>query len=100
MANAANIFNNTILIPTSGSPEDAPKATFGKDLQTYNKKDQETAIKTGAFRVFLNIGGWRSDVKRNRIAPVEMEIILQKCPVQCLIHRYLLLTFTVQMMLL
>lgn len=57
MANAANIFNNTILIPTSGSPEDAPKATFGKDLQTYNKKDQETAIKTGAFRVFLNIGG-------------------------------------------
>ncbi|MBQ6519586.1 MAG: phage tail protein [Anaerolineaceae bacterium] len=57
MANAANIFNNTILIPTSGSPEKAPEATLGTELQKYSKKIEETAIKTGGFRVFLNIGG-------------------------------------------
>lgn len=57
MADAANIFNNTILVPTSGSPEETPKSTFGTDLQTYNKKDQKTAIITNEFRVFLNVGG-------------------------------------------
>lgn len=57
MANAANIFNNTILIPTSGSPEEPPKASFGTELQAYNKKDKHQTIKTGEFRVFINIGG-------------------------------------------
>ena len=57
MANAANIFNNTILIPTSGSPEDTPKSTFGKALQTYNQKNDNETIKTGEFRIFLNVKG-------------------------------------------
>ena len=57
MADARNIFNNTILIPTSGSPEEPPKSTFGKALQAYNKKKETEAIKQGEFRVFLNVGG-------------------------------------------
>lgn len=57
MANAANIFNNTILVPTSGFPEEVPDIHFGTDLQKYNKKNADTAIKNNAFRVFINIGG-------------------------------------------
>lgn len=57
MADASNILNNTILIPTSGSPEDAPKSTLGKDLQAYNKRRAEPAVRTGEFRVFINVGG-------------------------------------------
>ena len=64
MANAANIFNNTILIPTSGEPEARPKSTLDTGLQAYNtlhsyskENANDNSIKTGGFRAYLNTGG-------------------------------------------
>lgn len=53
----ADILNNTILIPTSGSPESLPDATIGADLQKYNKSNDKPPLTTNSFRVFLNTGG-------------------------------------------
>ena len=58
MASAANIFNNTILIPTSGGPAAIPNSTIVEDLQAYQKvyvpKDEDKWDNT--FRVFFNSG--------------------------------------------
>lgn len=56
MANAANILNNTILIPTSGGPAAIPNATIAKDLQAYQKEYDPKDNKDNTFRVFFNSG--------------------------------------------
>ena len=63
MANAANILNNTILIPTSGDMTALPGSTIATDLQAYHKKvnasglsKKENPYANNSFRVFFNSG--------------------------------------------
>ena len=60
MASAANILNNTILIPTGGNLTDLPKNTVGTEINAYNQayNDRKVAYDSGNPQtVYLKVKG-------------------------------------------